>query len=109
MNITDAVKKVRAEKPKENLMLLRLNYDTQLVLPFKDGLVILGALANAEKLCDNYGKQKRIVGVDKDAFSSTLLPYQEYEQIKISALLNISLDEVKEMMEVANKPPELTT
>lgn len=104
MEITEAIKKVRTEKPRENYMVFELSYDNKFLLPHKDGVALLSALATAEKLHDRYGDPKRIVELDRDQIVIKAMSYQEYERYKIAALLNITPEEVKEAMEALNKP-----
>jgi hypothetical protein len=72
--------------------------------PHKDGIAIIAALANAERLSDSYSNPKRITEVERDLVTTKLMSNSEYERYKIAGLLQISPDEVKEMMEAANKP-----
>lgn len=104
MEITEAIKKVRTEKPKENFMIFEFSYNNSFVIPHKDGVALLAALATAEKLVDGYGEKKRITELERGQYTSRLMPYQEYERYKIAALLNITPDEVKEAMEALNNP-----
>lgn len=96
MDIQAAAKKVRASKPKENLMVIRINYDTSIVLGHAQGITLLSALENAEVLSEEYGKGKALKGLDKNQLTVSFLNRTEYEQIKIATLLNISFDEVKQ-------------
>lgn len=96
MDYKEAVKKVQATKPKENLMVIRLNYDTNLLVPHNQGVALLSALENAELLHESYGRNKEIKYIERDNIQCSLMSRTEYEQIKISMLLNVSLDEVKQ-------------
>lgn len=94
-NYTSAAKKVQAKKPKENYMVLEFSY-TKLVLPYKDGLVFMTALLNAEELTDPYSGEHRIGPVKRDVVKSSLMSYQDYERIKIANLLGVTPDDLKE-------------
>ena len=96
MEYAEAVKKVRAVKPRENKMIVVFGYDTKLVINHSDGIALMNALANAELLDDGYGKPHRINPIDRNKVTVNPLSSDEYDQYKIAALLNISLDEVKE-------------
>lgn len=96
MDYAEAVKKVQAKKLKENFLLIEMSYDKKLIMPYKEGVAFISSLANAEQLNDPYSKPKTITGLDREAIKSSVLSYEEYERIKIAALLNISLDEVKQ-------------
>lgn len=101
MNYEEAVKKVKAEKPKENFMLVKI--DAQLVLPHSDGIALLNSLAHAEKMPDYYGSRKYITELDRHSLESSVISHQEYVRYKIAALLCLSLEEVKEAEEQAAK------
>jgi len=106
MKYDDALKEVKATKPKENFLLVRLNYDTQLLLPHADGLQLVASLARAEKLIDRYSESKRIVELDKEAITVTPFSHKEYERYKIAALLNCSPEDVKQYAEAGLPIPE---
>jgi hypothetical protein len=99
MEFKEALKKVQSKKPKENYLVVRLNYETRLIIPYKDGLALVSALNNAELLNESYGKPKRITEFDKESIVMQVLSASEYDRIKISALLNMNPDELKEIQE----------
>jgi hypothetical protein len=106
MNLQEATKKVRAEKPKENFMVVQLDadYRNRLVLPHKDGVTLLEALKAAEMLHDPYDGKRRINEFNRDVLSTSVMSTQEYERHKIAALLDLTIDEVKEMQQAAARP-----
>ena len=81
-------------------MLVTLGYNDHWVLPYKDGAALMLALNSAEKYSDEYRKPKRIVEFDRNSVTCQIMPYQEYQRIKIAALLNILPEELEEF---ANK------
>lgn len=92
--LAEATKKVQAEKPKENFMVIHL--EAKLVLPHKDGLAFMAALAQAEKLNDGYyDTPKGIHELDKDTIRATMLSRQEYERHKMAALLGVTVDDIR--------------
>jgi len=103
MEYPEALKRVRAEKPKENFMAITFTV-SRIVLPHKDGLVFMQALANAEKLVGGYYDPHRISEIPPDEIVATPFSHQEYENYKIAGLLDITLADVKEMQAVLRKP-----
>lgn len=103
MTYDEAAKKVRAEKPQENFVIMEFRYDAKFVLPHKAGVALLEAMANAELLKDGYCEPRRIVELDRDSFSNRTMSRKEYDRFKIAALLNITPDEVREAEELAIK------
>jgi hypothetical protein len=97
MEYKEALKTVQAKKPKENFLVFQFAYDKKFVLPHKDGVALVLAMAQAEQLKDPYQEQHSIGGLDRDAFTTTSMSYEEYEQYKIAALLRIPLKEVRDM------------
>lgn len=91
-----ALKEVRTVKGRDNFMLIEISYDKKMVLPYKDGLTLMAALINAEELKKTYGDPGRINPWDMDALTTRIMSYTEYEQYKIAALLNITVEQVKE-------------
>lgn len=98
MDYAEAKKKVLAEKPKDNYMVFKfdIEYSKRLLLPHKDGAALIALLANAEMLDEGYSKPKRITEIERDMVNTWVMSHQEYQRYKIAALLNITLEEVKE-------------
>jgi len=96
MDYKEALKTVSTQKARENFMLIEFQWDKKIVLPYKDGLALVGCLANAELLNEQYSKPKTITGIERDSFKTTILSRDEYELIKISHLLGLTLEEVQE-------------
>ena len=103
--ILEACKKVQAKKTKENYLVVELGYSAKLVLPHKEGMLFLQSLINAEQLRDGYGEQHHISGMSRNVLKTEIMSSDEYERIKIAALLNIKPEEVLE----AQKAAALTT
>lgn len=96
MDYKEALKKVQTSRQRENFLIVELDYNNKVLLPYKDGITLLSTLANAEQLSDRYGQTKSIGPLGMDSIKSYVLSASEYEQIKIAALLNVSVDEVKQ-------------
>lgn len=94
MNFAEAEKQVKAEKPKENLMVIPFGYDHKIVVPYKDGVEIIEALANAA-LKEEYGELPHFTGVERHHFNPTIMSREEYALIKIGALLKVDYKELK--------------
>lgn len=95
LSYEEAKKLVQAEKPKENYMILPFGYDTKFVVPYKDGVAIITALANAELYERSYSSPPRISPIEVDSFGPTLLSKDEYQRIKMAMLLQVHPDELK--------------
>lgn len=111
MDYQEALKKVQSTKAKDVFMRIELDYNISLVLSHKDGITLLNALANAEQITDRYGEKPRISGLDKDKIKVYLLSREDYDRIKIAQLLNLTLDDVKNLELQTQEPPikETTT
>ena len=96
MDYKEASKEVTTKKPKENYVLITLGYGNKLVLPHKDGIAFMTSLTNAEQFKDEYGSNPCIEGLDTEGYKITPLFAEEYQLIKISTLMGISLKELKE-------------
>lgn len=97
MEQKEAIKKAQSHKPKENLLTFQFTYGEKFVLPYKDGLTLMTALQNAEIIKEDYSaKRTRIQSVPENHIRCVVLSRTEYEQIKISQLLDVPLDDVKQ-------------
>ena len=92
----EAVKKLQANKPKENYLICNISWDLKMVLPYKAGMVLMEALGQAERLVEEYSKPPSIQPLDRDRIGISILSAKEYEQIRIAQLLKVPLDTVKE-------------
>jgi hypothetical protein len=106
MNLEEATKKIRAEKPKENF--LQIEISGSFVVPIKDGQTILAALNQAES-APNYYNDYRIGELKKDSISTVIITPQEYERHKIAALMNVSVDDIREAQKEAAKAQQQPT
>jgi hypothetical protein len=96
MDYAQALKKVQTKRVKDNYLVIQFSYDAKLILPHKDGLLMMTALANAEQLNDPYNEPHRIKELDRSRITVTQMSQEEYEQYKIAALLNLSVGEVRD-------------
>lgn len=95
MDYAEALKKVTANKPKENYLVITLGYNSKVVLPFKDGAAFMQTLVNAEQLHEPYNEQHRIGEFNREAVTSAVMSHTEYVRFKIAALLGVKPEEVK--------------
>lgn len=96
MDFKEAAKKVQARKSKENFLVFTFGYNDKIVMPHKDGVALIACMANAEQLYDPYGGKHYIGEMEKTKIQISQMSQEEYERYKIAALLDISLDEVKQ-------------
>lgn len=96
MDFKDAVKKIQARKTKENFLVFTFGYDSKIVMPHKDGVALIACMANAEQLYDPYNGKHYIGEMEKAKIQISQMSQEEYERYKIAALLDISMDEVKQ-------------
>lgn len=94
INLINGARHIVNSKPKDNWILIEVSWDKKLVLPYDQGMVLLAALKNAELMTDEYGKDPKIVPIAKESFRTVTLAHQHYEDIKVAALLNVSLQEL---------------
>mgnify|MGYP001053742819 CR=1 FL=1 len=105
MDYAAAIKKVKAEKTRENFMVISI--EASLVLPHKDGVALLQALANAEKL-PRWSSTKAIEPLDRDSITTTPMSPQDYDRYKVAALLNVSYQDVLDAEKAAANPNATT-
>lgn len=95
MTYETALKKVTAEKPKDNFMVIEFGYNQKVLLPYKDGTNFLVSLNNAEQLHEPYNEQHRIKEFDRSSMSVRIMSHAEYVRFKIAALLGVKPEDVK--------------
>lgn len=107
MDYAEAKKKVLAEKPLENRMVVKIEmpYSRRLVLPHKDGMALLAAMANAEMLNEAYDEQNGIEPLDKDVCRTWVMSSAEYLRNKMAPLLGVKPDELKQYEQPAKPVP----
>lgn len=96
MDYAAALKEVTTTKVKPNFMMIELAYNMKVVLPYKDALSFLAALENAEEFLDPYNDIHRIEGLDRTKLNVKIMPHSEYQDIKMAALLGLTMKEFKE-------------
>lgn len=84
----EALKQAKAEKPKENYMTIQM--DAHLVMPHKDGIAMLIALVNAEKLSRSWSSDPPIMPFQEETCDIKLMSAHEYQRRKIATLMGIS-------------------
>jgi sRNA-binding carbon storage regulator CsrA len=93
-----AVAQARAELynkiPKENFLAVEYDYNKSIVLPYDEGLRFVACLKNAEVLEEQYNKPKTITSFQSNYFKTRILSRKDYEDIKIAALLGITVEEL---------------
>jgi hypothetical protein len=99
--VLEAEKQVRAAKARSSFMQLQFqtSYSSRIVLPYEDAVKLLAALEHAELLNTNYGGASRVSPIEEGTVTVQLLSRQEYEDHKVSALLNASPDEIRKARE----------
>ena len=98
MDYQQALKQNQASKKeaKPPYLLVSFGYDRNYVFPYKEGLAFLAAMESAEQLVETYSKPSNIgeltTSIDIRPFTQS-----EYMAYKISNLLQITLQEARDM------------
>jgi len=92
MDLNEA-RKLASKKPEPHFMVFRLDYNKQLVLPYKAGMQLVEALESAELLEGSYSRDHKILPLnslnDSDLLTTKIMPHSEYLSIKMANLLNV--------------------
>lgn len=95
MEYAEARKLAQADKPKENYLQVKVDYNTWLVFPYKEGLAFLGALANAQEIKENYSAPPYMGPLQQaDRFAANPLSAKDLERYKIASLLGVSMGDL---------------
>lgn len=96
MTYEQAAKEVAKLKPKDNYIVITLDYSTRLVLQHDAGLKFIDSLKNAEQFDKGYDPS-RIDAYTSSAIEFRILSSKEYARYKMAALLGITPVEVLQM------------
>ena len=98
MDYQQALKQIQASKKevKPSYLLVSFGYDRNYVFSYKEGMAFLSVLENAEQLEESYSKPSNI-GELTSSIQVRPLTNTEYMSYKISNLLQISLEEVRQL------------
>lgn len=89
-----ALKQIYSKAPKENFLLIEFDYSKSLLLPYDDGLKFLSCLKQAELYTETYSKPKTIGPFNSDTFKTKVLSRKDYEDLKVSTLLGVTVEEL---------------
>lgn len=103
MDYPTALKTVEQSKTQSNFMTMEFSYNLMIVLPHKAGLAIIEALNQAEVYDTNYSRDSTISPLEQKHFKANFLPISEYRQIKMAALLGITVQELNTTAAVSNQ------
>ena len=98
MNYAEAAKQVRSvKKQADSYLVFRFNYGERYILPHKDGLLMMQAMATAEQIPSYFPSDKppEIKQVGSGAVSIEAMSQKEYENIKNAALLGVSIQDLE--------------
>ena len=98
MDYQQALKQIQASKKeaKPSYLLVSFGYDRNYVFSYKEGMAFLSVLENAEQLEESYSKPSNI-GELTSPIQVRPLTNTEYMSYKISNLLQISLQDARDM------------
>ena len=98
MDYQQALKQIQASKKeaKPPYLLVSFGYDRNYVFPYKEGLAFLAVLENAEELKETYNKPSNI-GELTSSIQVSPFTQTEYMSYKLSNLLQISLEDARQL------------
>lgn len=98
MDYQQALKQIQASKKeaKPPYLMVSFGYDRNYVFSYKEGLAFLAALEGAEQLEETYNKPSNI-GELTSSIQVRPFTQSEYMSYKLSNLLQISLEEARQL------------
>lgn len=82
--------------PSENLVLIKISWHTDIILPFDEGMKFIDAMRNAEIKENNVIKH-----IDTTTFTVSMLSRNEYVRLKTAQLMGVDVDDLPDDLEVA--------
>lgn len=95
MDIEEARKKVQQLRKPSPYIQINISYDKFLIMPFKEGMQFLEALKATEMYTKSYANPPKIKAVTAEDFVVNLLSAEEYEQIHMAQLMQVTLESLK--------------
>lgn len=98
MDYKEAMKLVKASNKEQrcNYLQITFSYGNSVLLPHDQGVALLECMNHAEQFKSPYNENPTIVPMERDYLEVRQMSQLEYEQIKIAALLQLPLAQVKE-------------
>ena len=98
MNYQEALKQVKTKKATSNpYLLIELDFNKQIILPYKAGIAFLESLQNAELLNGRHNSIPEIKPLEINTIEVHYLAEEDYQRHKIAQLMQISYREVKDL------------
>lgn len=82
------------DKRKENWIVVRLDNNFKLVLPFKAGQQLIAALEHAEMFADAWGNLTKIRPLSPDSVQTSLMSHQDWTRCKLATLLDMEPNDI---------------
>lgn len=78
-------------KPKDNMLVVDVDYSTRILLPYEDGFLFIKSLKHAEILKKSYdNSDTSIRPMNEDLLKTSAFSYKTYQDIKVAQLMGIS-------------------
>lgn len=91
----DALQRVRKETREDSYLLISLEYNKKLILPFKQGLKFLESLEEGYVLEDPYSSPSQVKRIDSDSLNFRVMSGAELLDHKASQLLDVPVKDLK--------------
>lgn len=91
-----ALKTVQTKKAKDSYMVIEFGYSNKVILPHKEGIILLTSLNTAEHFEEAYSGVSRIEPFDREKLKASIMSAEEYQQYKIAMLLNVPVQEIRD-------------
>lgn len=104
MNYQEALKQIQASKKEAKPPYLKVTfgYEKRYVFPYKEGLAFVASLEHAEQVYEEYSSPSNIGEINSHIEISPM-SHSEYMAYKISNLLQIPLQEARELQQGAKQ------
>jgi len=95
VELREALQKIKAEKGRaSNYLQINLGYNTNILLPYKDGMVFIGSLEKAEQVETPFSSPPVVKGLDSSTIDIKVVSENEYLRYKVAQLMGVPLSEV---------------
>lgn len=106
MTYEEALKAATGKKAETGYFRLKLGYTTGIILPYKEGMTLLSALSQAEFYTSSYNNPPTIRGLESHDLEFEFCSPDERRDLHMAQLLNVTLDNIKNLHDQANGSKE---
>ena len=106
MTLEEAKEAIKTDTPDTNYLCISFGWNSEFILPYKDGLAMLASMAHVEKLSTG-NKNVPIESINSNNVSASIITANYYRQLKMATLMGIPYSKFQELISPPIKDEDL--